>query len=169
MNLIQLDSNTSFDLEDFDPLNRNAKRIPTVSVQKPFPLPSAAPGTSSSSRVQAFSNPVYPYYLPGQQQPSHSAATKTDDDVELLRKYGLDRFKLTDGNQKYFSCYQNNGGATTVESMANANIGNGNNIVKRTHEQFYPLNGNGPLYTNTNGGGRQQKQLTKKDPWTTFD
>ncbi|XP_017146654.1 DENN domain-containing protein 1A isoform X5 [Drosophila miranda] len=116
--LISLDdsNNTSFDLEDFDPLNQNARPLPPLSKvfsKKSCTLPAgvnssmvttAAPGNSVS-------NPLYPYFapkhmatvaavtggrappLPPQIQRSTIAA-RPDDDFELLRKYGLDQFTL---------------------------------------------------------------------------
>lgn len=76
--LIELDSSLSFDVDDFDPLNQNAKQIPPAPKRSPVvipPVPSSVPPSKSESfsnplypyhqsRVHAFSNPVYPYHQP---------------------------------------------------------------------------------------------------------
>ncbi|KAL7735533.1 hypothetical protein ACLKA6_010563 [Drosophila palustris] len=116
--LISLDdsNNTSFDLEDFDPLNQNARPLPTLG--KPFnsnkskssTLPA---GVNSSVVMQAnnsVNNPLYPYFAPKHmatvaavtsrvtplppQIQRNNLTVKPDDDFELLRKYGLDQFSL---------------------------------------------------------------------------
>ncbi|XP_037046694.1 DENN domain-containing protein 1A isoform X3 [Bradysia coprophila] len=92
-NLINLEANTSFELEDFDPLNKNAK---------PMPPPKTALVASSSQSLNrvplpGLANPMYPYYTPQRQMPLKKPQNRTnDDDVELLRKYGLDQFSLVD-------------------------------------------------------------------------
>ncbi|KAG4066981.1 hypothetical protein HA402_007729 [Bradysia odoriphaga] len=92
-NLINLEANTSFELEDFDPLNKNAK---------PMPPPKTALVASSSQSLNrvplpGLANPMYPYYTPQRQMPLKKPQNSTnDDDVELLRKYGLDQFSLVD-------------------------------------------------------------------------
>ncbi|KAH8279390.1 hypothetical protein KR026_008643, partial [Drosophila bipectinata] len=120
--LISLDdsNNTSFDLEDFDPLNQNARPLPPLS--KAFGKKSSTlPAGVNSSIVTTGSaggvnNPLYPYFAPkhmatvaavtGRPPPLPSMAPpqiqlqrntiagKPDDDFELLRKYGLDQFTL---------------------------------------------------------------------------
>lgn len=93
-NLINLETNTSFELEDFDPLNKNAK---------PIPPPKTALVASSSQSLNrialpGLTNPMYPYYTPQHQMQLKKPQSHTnDDDVELLRKYGLDQFSLVDG------------------------------------------------------------------------
>ncbi|XP_017044629.1 DENN domain-containing protein 1A isoform X5 [Drosophila ficusphila] len=112
--LISLDdsNNTSFDLEDFDPLNQNARPLPPLSKafgKKSSTLPA---GVNSSVVASSVSNPLYPYFAPkhmatvaavtGRTPPMHpplpnqrsTIAAKPDDDFELLRKYGLDQFTL---------------------------------------------------------------------------
>ncbi|XP_030371349.1 DENN domain-containing protein 1C isoform X2 [Scaptodrosophila lebanonensis] len=122
--LISLDdsNNTSFDLEDFDPLNQNARPLPSLNKlhnKKSTTLPAGV----SSSIVQSTAdispmansihNPLYPYFAPKHKatvaavtsrapplptslppQIQRSSASGTDDDFELLRKYGLDQFSL---------------------------------------------------------------------------
>lgn len=163
-NLIQLDSaNTSFELEDFDPLNKNAKQLPNVA--KPPPVPIAKPAFASVPApilVQAFSNPVYPFHVPTAQQ-SLAAAAKADEDVELLRKYGLDRFHLNDSSQKYFSCNSSLDLSSSSSAMGNLN-------VSRPKDPFFPkpVNGNaGGQLNHMNGSAHSI--ASKKDPWTTFD
>ncbi|XP_058452338.1 DENN domain-containing protein 1C isoform X3 [Malaya genurostris] len=158
--LINLDTtNSSFELEDFDPLNDNAKPIPTVpSVPCALITPSTAPIKASRSPPVAhaigFDNPIYPYFTPthlhgatksltsSPLSTSFNAGTTTNnpllknlhhthhqhslsqgnfitparggpptvgpgsgatklinsaqDDFELLRNYGLDKFSLLD-------------------------------------------------------------------------
>ncbi|XP_041633172.1 DENN domain-containing protein 1A isoform X5 [Drosophila kikkawai] len=112
--LISLDdsNNTSFDLEDFDPLNQNARPLPPLSKafsKKSSTLPA---GVNSSVVAGSISNPLYPYFAPkhmatvaavtGRSPPvvhpphiqRNTIAVKPDDDFELLRKYGLDQFSL---------------------------------------------------------------------------
>lgn len=159
-NLIQLDSaNTSFELEDFDPLNKNARQIPRAKKQPPA-LPIIQPAFAALP-APAFSNPVYPFHVPNQQA-SLATTAKVDDDIELLRKYGLDRFHLNDSNQKYFSC-----SSSLDSSSASSAIGNIN--VNRSSDQFYtPINGNaGNRLQHVNGSA--SSIASKKDPWTTFD
>ncbi|XP_055855595.1 M-phase inducer phosphatase isoform X2 [Episyrphus balteatus] len=119
--LISLDdsSSTSFDLEDFDPLNQNAKPLPTstatstqMALKSRFlaPPPSHAspagqstksttlPASSASSNISGVSNPLYPYFTPQHRStlPSdmNGSNNARDDDFELLRKYGLDQFSF---------------------------------------------------------------------------
>ncbi|XP_020814557.1 uncharacterized protein LOC110188959 isoform X1 [Drosophila serrata] len=112
--LISLDdsNNTSFDLEDFDPLNQNARPLPPLSKtfsKKSSTLPA---GVNSSVVAGNINNPLYPYFAPkhmatvaavtGRSPPvmhppqiqRNTIAAKPDDDFELLRKYGLDQFSL---------------------------------------------------------------------------
>jgi DENN domain-containing protein 1 len=83
--LIQLDTNSSYEIEDFDPLNDNAKPIPNHR------------STTLPASVVSLNNPVYPYFQPGQM--SHSTTETTtgaaiNDDNELLKTYGLDHFTI---------------------------------------------------------------------------
>ncbi|XP_052840357.1 DENN domain-containing protein 1C isoform X2 [Drosophila gunungcola] len=120
--LISLDdsNNTSFDLEDFDPLNQNARPLPPLSKafgKKSSTLPAGV--NSSVVSASSVSNPLYPYFAPkhmatvaavtGRTPPMHppplhqrsTIAAKPDDDFELLRKYGLDQFTLNaNGTEK---------------------------------------------------------------------
>lgn len=103
-NLIQLESNTSFDLEDFDPLNQNARQIPPIAATRILNAPiTAGKSSMSPSNMTSTYRPVYSSYLAPKHQQSQVPPTapprrrETEDDVELLRKYGLDQFSLTDG------------------------------------------------------------------------
>lgn len=99
MDLIKLD--TSIELEDFDPLNQNAKPIPDLL---PMVTPQRANGNGSAIPVGGFNNPLYPYFEPpfmgagrGDSGGDGAAAVSPaflDDDSELLRKYGLDQLTL---------------------------------------------------------------------------
>ncbi|XP_015040032.1 DENN domain-containing protein 1A isoform X4 [Drosophila pseudoobscura] len=146
--LISLDdsNNTSFDLEDFDPLNQNARPLPPLSKvfsKKSCTLPAgvnssmvttAAPGNSVS-------NPLYPYFapkhmatvaavtggrappLPPQIQRSTIAA-RPDDDFELLRKYGLDQFTLNATAAEKQQHQQQKPAITTAGSAAGKGMNN---------------------------------------------
>lgn len=121
--LISLDdsNNTSFDLEDFDPLNQNARPLPPLGrnfnsnhKSKSSTLPVGVNSSSVLSQANnSVNNPLYPYFAPKhmatvaavtnrvappQIQRSSGggalAAKPPDDDFELLRKYGLDQFSL---------------------------------------------------------------------------
>lgn len=97
-----------------------------------------------ASRPQAFSNPVYPFFTPQQQRPptiNGPMINKSDDDVELLRQYGLDKFNLNDNYAKQ------NGMPSTSSSqfkLTNAN----------TSRPIEPLD---------------QNNLRSEDLWTKFD
>ncbi|XP_065366629.1 uncharacterized protein LOC135959596 isoform X2 [Calliphora vicina] len=123
--LISLDDshNSSFDLEDFDPLNQNARPLPTHTVggtktttssritqKKSTTLPTNAKNPSALMTTSSISNPLYTYYTPQHLPPTAlkpptekpPPLPKTvpppmpppDEDFELLRKYGLDQFTL---------------------------------------------------------------------------
>ncbi|KMY92453.1 DENN domain-containing protein 1A isoform X4 [Drosophila simulans] len=119
--LISLDdsNNTSFDLEDFDPLNQNARPLPPLSTAFAKKCSTLPAGVNSSVVASSVSNPLYPYFAPkhmatvaavtGRTPPMHpppqiqrnTIAAKPDDDFELLRKYGLDQFTLNaNGTEK---------------------------------------------------------------------
>ncbi|XP_032591177.1 DENN domain-containing protein 1A isoform X4 [Drosophila grimshawi] len=115
--LISLDdsNNTSFDLEDFDPLNQNARPLPPLgknftsssSNNNMKSKSSTLPVGVNSSVLNQVNNPLYPYFAP-KHKATVAAVTsrvtplpqqlkrsgKPDDDFELLRKYGLDQFSL---------------------------------------------------------------------------
>ncbi|XP_058825427.1 myb-like protein A isoform X1 [Topomyia yanbarensis] len=148
--LINLDTtNSSFELEDFDPLNDNAKPIPTVPRAGPVKASRSPPAVP----VIGFDNPIYPYFTPTHLRGTAKSATSSplstsfnaaittnnpllknyhhahhqhslsqgnftparggpsaggpgsgstqlinsaQDDFELLRNYGLDKFSLLD-------------------------------------------------------------------------
>lgn len=161
--LIELDSReASFEVDDFDPLNQNAKKIPTVPKRSPVVLsavPSSVPKGAPQNRQPAFSNPMYPYFVPTYlQQTANSVQsttvannTKLDDDVELLRKYGLDRFKL-------------NSKTASKDSKPNSfAMGSGNQQQQLTNCTSEPFLDNG---LQTNGDIQRPKS---NNNWTTFD
>lgn len=109
MDLIKLD--TSIELEDFDPLNQNAKPIPSLPAVMPmsnagrmngFGVVNHMATTTTSAIPGSFNNPLYPYFEPpsmASPTPSQQAHRQNnlpfgDDDTELLRKYGLDQLTL---------------------------------------------------------------------------
>ncbi|KQS70806.1 DENN domain-containing protein 1A isoform X5 [Drosophila erecta] len=119
--LISLDdsNNTSFDLEDFDPLNQNARPLPPLTTAFSKKCSTLPAGVNSSVVASSVSNPLYPYFAPkhmatvaavtGRTPSTHpppqmhrsTIAAKPDDDFELLRKYGLDQFTLNaNGSEK---------------------------------------------------------------------
>lgn len=163
--LIVLDSSLS--LDDFDPLNDNAKRIPEVPRRSfPSPVPPAINNPSYvSSQIQpkGFSNPIYTFYQPGQSMnytkksttsttPSPNPTIK-EDDKELLRKYGLDRLNLIDNKL---------GEITLNDHSANPFAFNTNRNLTRTIDPFLD-NGTNVLKKN---GDIQPKA---NNNWTTFD
>lgn len=165
--LIELDSReASFEVDDFDPLNQNAKQIPAVPKRSPVVLPpvqSSVPKGLSQSQPPAFSNPMYPYFLPTYLQQSANSGplnttnnTKIDDDVELLRKYGLDRFKLIDRNSK--TANPSNDAISNPFTMGS---GNQQQHTNRTTDPFLDNNG-----MQTNGDIHRGKS---NNNWTTFD
>lgn len=168
--LIELDASTSFEIDDFDPLNQNAKQLPIVQSKGAPPsivLPQISSKTAAPNAhavvgdAQAFSNPIYPFHMPNQLPPkpqssiitsstsSNSLTTTTatnnkiDDEQELLRKYGLDldRFKIVETNRSSNQC---NG---TVNDIKFNRISNNNNHHSANDSMF------------------QNSQRT----WTTFD
>lgn len=122
--LISLDdsNNTSFDLEDFDPLNQNARPLPPLGKgfgvsnnnsnhkSKSSTLPAGVNSSVINQHANnSINNPLYPYFAPKHMAtvaavtsrvtpampPQMQRMTKPpDDDFELLRKYGLDQFSL---------------------------------------------------------------------------
>lgn len=149
-------------MDDFDPLNTNAKQIPPVPKRSPTVLPqgpSSVPLRAvSQGHPPAFSNPVYPYFAPLKRtQPVSQAPNNTnkfDDDVELLRKYGLDNFSLIDSK-----------GKTTPSNDKSPNpfaMGNGNRHSNCTSD---PFQNNGANALKANGDVR----LKTNNNWTTFD
>lgn len=95
--LIELDSSLSFEVDDFDPLNQNAKQLPPLPKKPPVVfIPQKAPTVPPNPR-QAFDNPLYPHFTPPcLRQPSKPMTTSSnstnnsdDDVVKLFREYGL--------------------------------------------------------------------------------
>lgn len=177
--LIELDSSLSFEVDDFDPLNQNARQIPPVPKRLSVVLPLMSSSLPSStvesvtnpnypyhqSRAQAFSNPVYPYHQPlGQPmnfigQSSNSSPVPSnykEDENELLRKYGLDRLNLVDAKKLNRTTINDN-----APNPFALSINNRNSI--RTidpfldNKSFNGLKTNGDIQTKTNNN------------WTTFD
>lgn len=173
VDLIELDSReASFEVDDFDPLNQNAKQIPAVPKRTPVVLPtvpSSVPKSAPPNHANpGFSNPMYPYFIPSYLQQSANAAqppasnpmnntTKIDDDVELLRKYGLDRFKLIDRNSRT-STQSNDTAANRL-----AVISGGSLLNQHTNRTSDPFLDNG---LQTNGDIHRPKS---NNNWTTFD
>lgn len=106
-NLIQLD--TSFEIEDFDPLNQNAKTIPTII--------SRTPAQKSQELVSAITsntyNPVYPNTFHGAMAAAPPQALprrrEIDAESELLQQYGL--LSLLDSSSSTTKQPQANGSA----------------------------------------------------------
>lgn len=142
-------------IDDFDPL-KNPNVLDNHSYSKPlppyqntlssnnFPKPIAHPSTSSSlaQRKPAVPNPLLPYFAPKKTMQDR----KTDSDLELLRKYGLDSLKLNDNQQRMT--------ATTASDITNAFIPHSNNFNK---------------IDSTDSGLRQTQNNNNKYQWTTFD
>lgn len=128
--LINLDTtNSSFELEDFDPLNDRARPIPSAAKPPPTTPSALTTATAAIAPSSGFNNPIYPYFTPthlhakAPQHHQHSLsqggnhfhhqhtngglgsgsgagvgrAASVQDDFELLRNYGLDKFSLIDG------------------------------------------------------------------------
>lgn len=142
MDLIKLD--TSIELEDFDPLNRNAKPIPShlstpampvamgAAVQMNGTMTSGVSNSSSSSSsaipgVGGFNNPLYPYFEPPfmSSSPQNAFGGGGDDDTALLRKYGLDQLTLDSQEKTQKTSSTISGGATTTTLLGTTGIGNG--------------------------------------------
>lgn len=158
---------SSLSLDDFDPLNDNAKQIPDVPRRSyPSPVPQSInnPGyVSPQIQSKSFSNPVYTFYQPGQSLNRAKLSTTPspiptnppppkDDDKELLRKYGLDRLNLID----------NKLGEITSNDHVQSNQFAFNRNSIRTIDPFLDNIANG-LKTN---GDIQPKA---NNNWTTFD
>lgn len=115
MDLIKLD--TSIELEDFDPLNQNAKPIPSPPMRING-RSSASSGGGGGGELPAvvslgYNNPLYPYFEPTGNNARTSVASSSgagsatsgggaagggggiEDDLELLRNYGLDRLLVS--------------------------------------------------------------------------
>lgn len=151
--LISLDdsNNTSFDLEDFDPLNQNARPMPPLGKSfgnsnhksKSSTLPAGVNSSVINQQVNnTVSNPLYPYFapkhmatvaavtsrvtaMPPQIQRNNMSMSMTkppDDDFELLRKYGLDQFSLNVSTASVTP-----GTTTTPALTAGSGVGKGMN------------------------------------------
>lgn len=84
IDLIKLETNSSYELEDLDPLNQDAK-----------PLPPPVPPLSTHPNHLGLNNPLYPFVQPMYTQNRSSTYHYTpDDDNDLLRQYGLDKFPV---------------------------------------------------------------------------
>lgn len=183
--LIELDSSLSFEVDDFDPLNQNARQLPPVPKRSSVVLPtipsSLPPPKIDSinnpiypyhqSRAQAFSNPVYPYHQPSIAQPPNQpfrrstdpstmpmSNYKDDDETELLRKYGLDRLNLVDAKIQDKSCLNGNTGPIPF-AFSNSNNRNLNSTMDpfRDGKNTIGLETNSDIEPKTN------------NIWTTFD
>lgn len=172
-------------MDDFDPLNQNARQIPPVpkrsSVilpQVPSSLPPPAVESVNNpiypyhqSRAQAFSNPVYPYHQPPIAQPINQpmnlfrrstdpaalpANYKDDDENELLRKYGLDRLNLVDAKQQDKAIIDDNQRQIPF-AFSSSNNRNLNDPFRDSKNSTNALKINGDIQAKTNNN------------WTTFD
>lgn len=132
-----------FDVNDFDPLNDNAKKIPPVPLRSPVVLPTAPslmpkpkPNPSFVYRPvqnRFVNNPSYTYHhvpVPPMNNlmPSTTPSPKpVDDENELLRKYGLDRLNviekklnettLNDNTSNPFAIHGNRNSNRTIDSL----------------------------------------------------
>lgn len=183
--LIELDTSLSFEVDDFDPLNQNARQLPPVPKRSSIVLPtipSSLPSPSINlnaesinnpiypyhqSRPQAFSNPVYPYHQPPIAQPFRRSTDpsaiplnhKEDDETELLRKYGLDRLNLVDAKKHEKSTINDNTGPVPFAFNSSSN----NRILNPTI---------GPFRDNKNSNGLKTNgdiEPKTNNNWTTFD
>lgn len=113
MDLIKLD--TSIELEDFDPLNQNAKPIPSPPMRINGRSSASSGGGGELPAVVSlgYNNPLYPYFEPTGNNARTSVASSSgagsatsgggaagggggiEDDLELLRNYGLDRLLVS--------------------------------------------------------------------------
>lgn len=187
--LINLDTtNSSFELEDFDPLNDKAKPIPSTTTSKP-----AVPVVPSYAPI-GFNNPIYPYFTPthlhkAQHQHHHqhslshggSAANfnaglgsgsganalgrtaSVQDDFELLRNYGLDKFSLIDGaggGQEKQQHHLVAGNGTTSGSRFGGYVNGG---------ATRPASGGGGSTSGTTIAGGSSRAAASFSNWTTFD
>lgn len=88
----------------------------------------------TAHRGQSLSNPAYAFHMPPMLPPQPSMRTvlnRGDDDVELLRKYGLDRFHLNDAqhvpaarsakSDPFCSPVNGNGSANYVNGISTGN------------------------------------------------
>lgn len=69
---------------------------------------------ANALQTGSFSNPAYPFYTPQHLPTAKKMPANTDDDLELLRKYGLDQFHLSESNG------MSNGGARMPSTSAQA-------------------------------------------------
>ncbi|XP_055592206.1 DENN domain-containing protein 1C isoform X3 [Uranotaenia lowii] len=247
INLDTTNNSSSFELEDFDPLNDNAKPIPIAAPRST--LTALTPGTPPA--VLGFNNPIYPYFTPphlhsklatssplssslnnggggtlkhfsttalqpphhqlqhhhhqhslslgggmfrptegataiGRPQPSYSGSGATghnscaQDDFELLRNYGLDKFSLLDSasvgktNQQQQQQHHMSSLFAAAGSSAAA-IAAAKKQQQQQQQQIgdrstgfvnSPLNGHGSNSNSNNYNNGASKQFTN---WTTFD
>lgn len=146
--LINLDGNSSFEIEDFDPLNDKAKPIPSfLAKSSTLPASSASSQQNIPTTVLSFNNPMYPYYTP-QHLKSKNNNRLHDDEDELLRRYGLDNF-------------------CTIDSLPN---GTSFNSSKNNLLNIHSLSNNPMLNVNNNvAGSSASAQGGSSKNWTTFD
>lgn len=175
----------SFEVDDFDPLNQNARQLPPVPKRSSIVLPtipsSLPPSNAESvnnpiypyhqSRPQAFSNPVYPYHQPPVAQPTNQpfrrstdplampSIYKDDDETELLRKYGLDRLNLVDAKKHDKPVINDNTGPVPFAFSSSSNNRSLNPTI-------------GPFRDNKNSNGLKINgdiEPKTNNKWTTFD
>lgn len=163
--MIELDTSLSFELDDFDPLKPNAKKIPM-----PVSKPQSKFYTSTTAAAAAVSNPVYPFYTP----PSISNSTSTtftnsnttttatsttagklsQFDEDLLRNFGLNN--LVDSNRGYRSTHIMSNQHPQVVSRSSTNAANEFRMTTDATDSRSELM-------------QQPNQLRSNKNWTTFD
>lgn len=236
--LINLDTtNSSFELEDFDPLNEKARPIPagTKPARSSLLTSGATSPQPTPSTTYGFNNPVYPYFTPPflhgtksaistplsssfnattqlqhnvnnhHHHPAHhqhslsqghfpsvgpgagttgfspgSGPTKipnhsVQDDFELLRNYGLDKFSLLDsasssniginGKQQHHMASLLSNSTQLQGNMTTTTTANGSRDSGSSLKQF------GTINSMANGRPSSVGGSTKAAPgkWTTFD
>lgn len=156
--MIELDTSLSYELDDFDPLKPNAKKLP---LQSKVPTTRFQASVASTTPI-AVSNPIYPFYAPNNLPaapapppvPSSTTASTAKlsqfDEDDLLRNFGLHNLIVSDR-----SCGENIKPSQIIGSRNSTNT---------------MSSGNGYLTTSESRDFMQQTNQSRniKD-WTTFD
>lgn len=163
-------------MNDFDPLNENAKEIPPVPTRSPSVLSSAPPIMPKANQIKnpmfayprgppqkVINNLVYEYHQPGQlmnnMRPSSTPSptppnpANKEAENELLRRYGLDSISRLNSTLGKTNLNDNASNVFAIHSNRHSN---------RTIDPFLD-NGTNGLKTN---GDIQPKS---NNNWTTFD
>lgn len=80
--MIKLENHSNYELEDLDPLNQHAKPLPPL------------PPLSTHPNPLGLNNPLYPFVQPQLHTTRLSSHKIPENDNDLLRKYGLDKFPV---------------------------------------------------------------------------